>query len=60
MIVKISWGRRPLPVRDCVVSIGKGPYLLNKLSKVWRAHVWKNYNEKTGFHVKFLTRDFTT
>ena len=53
----------PLPVRDRVVSIGNGPYLLNKLAKVWRV-------QKTGFHVqlriglisphKLFTRDFTT
>ena len=28
--------RRPLPVRDYVVSIEGGPELLNHVSKVWR------------------------
>ena len=30
-----STGRRPLPVRDYVVSIEHGPQLLNYVSKVW-------------------------
>ena len=47
-------GRRPQLVRDYVVSIGDGPYLSYKLSKVWRVHVWQNYNEKTDFHVQLL------
>ena len=41
--------RRPLPVRDRVVSIGDGPQLFKKLSKVWRVHVWQNYKEKPSF-----------
>ena len=44
-------GRWPLPDRDGVVSIGDGPQLSNQLSKVWRVHVWQNYNEKNSFHV---------
>ena len=47
-------GGRLLPTRDYVVSIGDGPWLLNKLSKVWRVHVWQNYNEKTSFHVQLF------
>ena len=61
-------------VRAHMVSIGDGPWLSNKLSKVWRVHVWQNYNEKNWFWrpifhrsysvtqgvVKLLTRDFTT
>ena len=47
-------GRRPLPVRNCVVSIGDVLWLLNKLSKNWRVHIWQNYNEKTSFHVQLL------
>ena len=47
-------GRRPQPVRDRVVSIGDGPLLSYKLSKVWRVHVWQNYNEKTDFHVQLF------
>ena len=55
-------GCRPLSVRDRVVSIGDCPYPFcpgGYLSKVWRVHVWRNYNEKTGLHAaKLLTRDF--
>ena len=47
-------GRRPRPVRDRVVSIGDSPHLSYKLSKVWRVHVWLNYNEKTDFYVQLL------
>ena len=38
----ISWGRRPLPVRDYVVSIEDGPKLWNHVWKVWRLLVWRN------------------
>ena len=44
-------GRWPLPDRDGVVSIGDGLQLSNQLSKVWRVHVWQNYNDKNSFHV---------
>ena len=40
---------RSLPVRDYVVSIGDGPQLSYKLSKVWQ-----NYNEKTDSDVQLL------
>ena len=50
MIFKISWAVDLSRKRDCVVSIGEsngdGPQLLNKLSKVWRVHVWQNYKGK--------------
>ena len=62
-----------LSVRECVVPVGDGPLLLNKLSKIWRVHVWRNNNEKNWFSrptfrrsnsdtqgvAKLLTRDFT-
>ena len=47
-------GRRPLPVKNCVVSIGDGLEMLNKLSKVWRVNVWQNYNEKTSLHLQLF------
>ena len=45
-------GRRPLPVRDHVDSVKDGPHLWNKISKVWRVHVWQNYTEKTDFYLE--------
>ena len=49
-------GRRPQPVRDRVrvVSIGDGPWLSNKLPKIWRVHVWESYMQKTSFRVQLL------
>ena len=49
-------GRRPLPVRDYVVSIEVGPELWNHVSKVWRLLVWliktdQKLDVKTSFFV---------
>ena len=35
-------GCRPLPVRYHMISIKGGPWLLNKMSKVWRVRVRRN------------------
>ena len=35
-------GHRPLSAKEHVVSIKDGPLLWNKMSKVWRVHVWRN------------------
>ena len=42
-------GRRPLSVRT--IWIKDGPWLLNKVSKVWRVLVWRNKVDEK-FHVK--------
>ena len=52
MIFKISWAAQP--VRGRLVSIRDGPFLSYKLSKVWRVHVWQNYNQKSDFHVQLF------
>ena len=34
--------------------MGRRPQLSNKLSKVWRVHVWQDSNEKTDFDVELF------
>ena len=47
--------RRPLPVRDHVVSIKDGPKLWNHVSKVWRLLVWRNTtDEKLDVKISFF------
>ena len=42
-------GRRALLVIDYVDSMRGGPWLLNHVSKIWRAQVWENKTEHTCF-----------
>ena len=52
-------GRRPLPVRDYVVSIKGGPKLGNHVSKVWRLLVRQNKtDEKLDVKISFFRYNF--
>ena len=55
-MIRDFMGRRPLFVRDHVVSIKDGPLLSNKMSKVWRLYVRRIYiDSKLEVKTSFLS-----
>ena len=53
MISKISW----TPAGQGLCDYDRGWSLVVKLSKIWRVHVWQNYNEKTQGATSILVTD---
>ena len=59
-----SMGRRPRLIRDYVVSMSDGPWILNHVSKIWRLlgdeNRYNRSNISTQGFAKLVPRDFTS